>query len=63
MQAHLDLPDQVSVTGRAERAHSPASWRVWVRQYRTITLALVVPMVVPVAVAVYLLLRVHWPAS
>ena len=34
MQADLDLPDQVPVTGRAERAQSPAPWRVWVRQYR-----------------------------
>ena len=59
MQAQLDLPDQVAVTGRAERAHSPAPWRVWLRQYRTIALALVVPVAVPVAVAVYLLLHNH----
>ena len=44
MQAHLDLPDQVPVTGRAERAQAPAPWRVWIRQYRAVALAFVVPV-------------------
>ena len=61
MQADLENLDLVKVTGRAERLQAPAIWKQGFRQYRVAAFALVIPVLVPVAVALYLLFHHHPP--
>ena len=57
LQAELDLPAQVPVTGRCDRAEPVAPWQVKLRQHRSVILALGVPVLVPAAVALWLWLH------
>jgi serine/threonine-protein kinase len=57
MQAELDNPDQVRVTGRCEHVQEVPAWKSWFRQYRAVVLAFGVPVVAPLMVLLYLLLR------
>ncbi len=59
MQAELDELDQVKVTGRCDRVKKVAPWKRILRQHGGLILAFAVPVVVPVGVAVWLLLRHH----
>ena len=59
MQAELDNRDQVKVTGRCDQVKEVAPWKRIVRQYAGVTLAFAVPVIVPVGVLVWMLLRNH----
>ncbi len=59
MQAELDLPDHVRLTGRGDRLEAPAPWKLWFRRFRAVSFALVIPVVVPLLVLLFLLLRHH----
>jgi serine/threonine protein kinase len=59
MQAELDNLNQVEVTGRCDHLQEVATWRRMLRQYGGIILALALPVVVPVIVGLWLLLRYH----
>jgi serine/threonine-protein kinase len=59
MQAELDKLDQVKVTGRCDRVKEVAPWKRKLRQHGGIILAFAVPVIVPVAVSLWLLLRHH----
>jgi hypothetical protein len=57
MQEELDNLQRVKVTGRCDRVKEVAPWRRKLRQYRAVILAFAVPVVVPLAVCVWLLMR------
>jgi hypothetical protein len=59
MQAELDNLSQVKVTGRCDRVTEVASWKRNVRQYAGMVVALATPVVVPIVLSVWLLLRHH----
>ena len=59
MQEELDNLDQVKVTGRCDRVKEVATWKRILRQHAAVILALATPVVVPVAVFLWLLLRHH----
>ena len=57
MQAELDNPGLVRLTGRCDRVETVAPWRAKFRQHRAAIAALVVPVILPVAIAIWFLLR------
>jgi eukaryotic-like serine/threonine-protein kinase len=57
MQAELDNLAQVKVTGRCDQLQEVAPWKRMVRQYAGVVLALTTPVVVPIIVCVWLLIR------
>ena len=57
LQAELDNLDLVNVTGRCDRVAEVAPWRHKWRQHRALILTFAVPVVVPVAVALWLWLH------
>lgn len=57
LRAELDNPDLVRVTGRCDRVQEVAPWRRKWRQHRTLILTFAVPIVVPLAVAIWLWLH------
>ena len=59
MQAELDDLGQVKVTGRCDRVKGVAPWKRILRQHAAVILAFAVPVVVPGALALWLLLRHH----
>jgi serine/threonine-protein kinase len=59
MQAELDNLNQVKVTGRCDHLQEVAPWKRKLRQHAGIVLALTVPVVVPIVVCVWLVLRFH----
>jgi serine/threonine protein kinase len=59
MQAELDHLDQVKIMGRCDHLKEVAPWRRMLRQYAGMILALTLPVVVPGALALWLLLRHH----
>ncbi len=59
MQADLDNLSQVKVTGRCDRVTEVAPWKRNLRQHAGVVLALATPVVVPVILSVWLLLRHH----
>ena len=59
MQAELDNRDRVKVTGRCDQVKEVAPWKRAFRQYAAVTLAFAIPVVVPGAVFLWLLLRHH----
>ena len=59
MQAELDNLDQVKITGRCDHVKEVAPWKRKLRQYAAVILAFAVPVVVPVGVSLWLLLRHH----
>jgi hypothetical protein len=59
MQAELDNLSQVKVTGRCDRVTEVAPWKRNLRQHAGVVLALATPVVVPVILSVWLLLRHH----
>ena len=60
LQAELDLPAQVRVTGRCDHVENVAPWKAKLRQHRAVILALSIPALVPAAVALWLWLH-HGP--
>ena len=50
MKAELDAPEKVVVTGRAERLQSQVAWKSAWRQYRTIVLSILLPIIFVIAV-------------
>ena len=61
MQAELDNLDQVKITGRCDHVKEVAPWKRKFRQHVAVVLAFAVPVVVPVAVSLWLMLRHHNP--
>ena len=59
MQAELDNLSKVKVTGRCDRVTEVAPWKRNLRQHAGVVLALATPVVVPVILSVWLLLRHH----
>jgi serine/threonine-protein kinase len=59
IQAELDDLDQVKVTGRCDHVKEVAPWKRKLRQHAAVVLAFAVPVVVPGAVFLWLLLRHH----
>jgi serine/threonine-protein kinase len=57
MQAELENPELVKVTGRCNRLEEVAPWKRTLRQHGATILALTVPVVVPLGVCLWLLLR------
>jgi len=57
LQAELDNLDLVQITGRCDRVAEVVPWRRKWRQHRALILTFAVPIVVPVAVALWLLLH------
>ncbi len=59
MQAELDNLNQVNVTGRCDHVKEVAPWKRILRQHAAVIFAFATPVVVPAAVALWLLLRHH----
>jgi serine/threonine protein kinase len=59
LQAELDNLDRVRSTGRCDHLKAVAPWKGKLRQYATAILAFTIPVVVPGALALWLLLRHH----
>lgn len=59
MQAELDNLSQVKVTGRCDHVTEVAPWKRNVRQYAGMALALATPVVIPVVLSLWFLLRHH----
>jgi serine/threonine protein kinase len=59
MQAELDNLSRVKVTGRCDHLQEVAPWKAKLRQYSGVILALATPVVVPIVVCAWLLLRHH----
>jgi serine/threonine-protein kinase len=59
MQAELDNLAKVKVTGRCDHVQEAAPWKRIVRQYAGVFLAFAVPVVVPGAFCLWMLLRHH----
>jgi serine/threonine protein kinase len=59
MQAELDNLDQVKITGRCDHLKEAAPWKRKARQHAGVILALATPVVLPIIVSVWLLLRHH----
>ena len=57
MQAELENLSLVGVTGRCDRVQEVAPWRRMLREYRAVALSLCVPVIVPLAFLLWLLLR------
>jgi serine/threonine protein kinase len=61
MQAELDNLHQVTVTGRCDHVKLVAPWKRKLRQYGGIILAFAVPVMIPGALFLWMLLRHHNP--
>jgi serine/threonine-protein kinase len=53
MKAELDDPSIVQVTGRADRLQAAAPWMNTWQQYRTIALAIVIPLIIVIICALF----------
>jgi serine/threonine-protein kinase len=57
MQAELENPDLVKVTERCDRVQPAAPWKRKLRQHGLTVLAFAIPIIVPIGLCLWLLLR------